>query len=43
MSKQTILAKDPDHAHLRKGNEKAPSFMVPLFGSGQFEVMYGKL
>lgn len=31
MSKQNILANDPAHARLRKGNEKAPSFMVPLF------------
>jgi deazaflavin-dependent oxidoreductase (nitroreductase family) len=31
MSKQNILANDPAHAQLQKGNEKAPSFMVPLF------------
>lgn len=31
MSKQNILSNDPAHARLRKRNEKAPSFMVPLF------------
>ena len=31
MSKQNILANDPAHTRPRRGNEKAPSFMVPLF------------
>jgi deazaflavin-dependent oxidoreductase (nitroreductase family) len=31
MSKQNMLANDPAHARLRKGNEKAPLFMVPIF------------